>query len=946
MNTFTAFLTATLALGVAAAAPAAGRYFCDLRSDKLSASFNCGGEGLTVSFDGVSIIRNSSLWVHNPPWNFHYYGLPSMKDNVEVKEIEGGKEAIVPHRSEYFEGIQRYRVTKNKLSIEFKYKLLKDVKDADVENCFGTFCAAPILGRPYKAVTTREQTVEGVLPIAPKQRDPWKATVSPDPFKRLEIDSRVGKMTIDVSGEPAGLTMMDYRLSAYERADKSPVFWCGAGSHLEYGKEYTQTITLTIDPVAKPGPAQPVQAAKSEASEKSDIRLPFAGQVHVIPEPQQMKMTVADFHLSADTQIVVGETAYSEDYRGAKSFAAEVKLLYGFEPKIARESDANPSAPRILVGEAALNKTLAAAAVKAGIAAPDRDEGYALAATGEQVLVLGKDRVGSYWGMQTLKQLLKYSSGGVAIQGCSIVDWPSLKFRGVHLFTGNRALPFHKKLIDRILSRYKINNIILEVDFMKWKSDPEIAVDFSAEQADVKRDIDYARQRFIEVSPLLQSLGHCDHLFWAGKNRDIAEYPEHPYSYCASNPRTYPYVFKLYDEVIELFGRPKFVHIGHDEVYEPGGFPKCAECKKRSAEQIFVDDTQKVSEHLAKHGARVMMWGDMMLARGDAPDATNASSPEMARWIRDRMPKDAIITDWHYAAGKPEEFKSLEIFMKEGRQAIASTWYTPQNIEAFANQAKKVGALGLLQTTWAGFNSNEDNLKNSFNQFSTMILAAEYAWNSGKTDLDHLPYDWDEEFRRVWSQLPLDCTPRKGFTLDLSAAANMPLADDDKNAGWMGLGSKHDMSSLPTGDVRLKGDMFRIGSSAIRLAGAFDAAGGYPAAVTITIGRKAAALLFLHTTQWIDQAKRDVGSYTIKYSDGTSAKIELLYGANITAWIDQRSISGAEKVWGGRTADDERISLQRLQWENPSPDKVIESVEFTSARTEAGPVLLAISGIE
>jgi len=471
-------------------------------------------------------------------------------------------------------------------------------------------------------------------------------------------------------------------------------------------------------------------------------------------------------------------------------------------------------------------------------------------------------------------------------------------------------------------------------------------VDFSQDQADVKKGIEYARRHFIEVNPLLQSLGHCDHLFWAGKNKDIAENPDRPYSYCVSNPRTYPYVFKLYDEAVKLFDNPEFVHIGHDEVQEPGGFPKCDECKKRTAEQIFVDDTAMVAEHLAKHGARIMMWGDMMLARGDSPDATNASSPETAKWIRDRIPKDAVITDWHYAPGKPEEFKSLEIFMKEGREAIAATWYTPQNIEAFASQAKRVGALGLLQTTWAGFDSNEDNLKNSFNQFSAMILAAEYAWNSGKTDLEHLPYNWDEEFRRVWGQRALDCTPRKGFTLDLSQAGNVRLADDEKGGGWMGLGPDHDLSAVPTGEVRLKSDTFNIALSVVRLASAFDSEAEYPVSVALPVSRKAGALLFLHTTQWTDKAKRKIGSYKINYEDGTSVDVELIYGANITSWIDQRSVSGAERVWGGRTKADERVSLQRMEWENPNPEKLIRSIEFSSAATEAAPVLLAVSAIE
>lgn len=950
MNGIVAILAVGMVLGMAASS-SADRSFCDVKAGKLSASYNCGADGLSVTYDGVQIIRDTSMWVHNPQWTYNYYGLPHMKDPVHLRDIDGGKEAVLTHRSAEFEAVETITVTENKLVRQLDFRLTKDIKDADLDYCFGTICAAPILGKPFTAMTNRGKTVTGTVPVLCRSRDPWSAQLTPDPFKSMTIDSRVGRITIEVSGSPDSIIMMDYRLNQYESADVRPVFWAGMNAHLEYGRNYSQTIALTINPMPdKPdrAPAQPVEAA---IKEEPDLRAPYAGQLHVIPEPQQMKQTDTDFLIDKDTPIVIGEGAFSEDYRGARSFAEEVKLLYGFEPRIVRESDADLDKPLILVGEAAMNKSLADAAKQESISAPDKDEGYALKVTANRVLVVGHDRVGSFYGMQTLKQLLKASAKGIAIQGCQISDWPSLKFRGVHLFCGNRAYDFHRKLIDRVLTRYKINNIILEVDFMKWNSAPEIAVPFSEDQADVKREIDYAHQNFIEINPLLQSLGHCDHLFMAGKNIDIAENPDRPYAYCPSNPRTYPYVFKLYDETVKLFDSPKFVHIGHDEVTEPGGFPRDAECKKRTAEQIFVGDTLKVREHLAKSGARIMMWGDMMLARGDSPDAHNAKSPTEAKWIRDQLPKDVVITDWHYAAAKPEEYKSLGIFMGEGHGTIAATWYTPANIESFANAAKKAGALGLLQTTWAGFDSNEDNLKASFNQFSAFILAAEYSWNSGKTDLEHLPYNWDEEFRRAWNPSPIDVTPRKGFTLDLSGIYNTSLADNADKVGWMGLGPKNDLSAVPTGETRLRGDLFKLADdntkpSCTRLSSKLDEYASYPDSVTIAVGRTAKSLVFLHTSAWRDATKRKVGAYKINYADGSSETIDLAYGVNIVAANDQRSLGGAERVWDGRTKDDERIALVRFQWDNPHPDTEIKSIEFTSTRTEAGPALIAISGLE
>lgn len=950
MNYPALLVSAALVLA-AAEAGTAGRHLADFGTGRMTVNYSS-GQGFSVFYDGVQIVRDSSMWVHNPSWNYHYYGLPHMKDEITVRDIDGGKEAVVTHRSESFSGQYTIQVRDSRLTLEFRYKLLKDVKDADMEYCFGNVCSPVVIGCPYKAITRSGQTNEGVVPVTPTKRGTSGNEIGGGQFSRLEIDSRVGKMVVEVSGDPASIVMFDNRLSQWESEDKTPPFWCGVlGTHLEFGKEYTQTITLTIEPKLKiESPSTPPISRRARLIDRRDLRSPSSGPVYVIPEPQEMTVTGSDFVLTRDTKIVVPDAAKPEDLRGAKSFAQEVKLLYGFEPKVVREKQSAGATSLIFVGEASASKRLAAMAAEDGVSVPGKNEGYALEVTPKRVLVLGHDRVGSFYGMQTLKQLVKSSPKEVAIQGCSIRDWPSLPFRGALLFTGNQALPFHKKLVDRIFSRFKMNHLIIEVDNIKWKSDPTIALDWSMDQEDLRKDIRYANESFIQVSPLLQSLGHCGWMFKNGRNQDLAENPDRPYAYCPSNPRTYDFILPFYDEVVQLFNRPRFVHIGHDEVQEPGGFPRHEECKKRSAEQIFVDDTLRVREHLAKKGARVMMWGDMMLAKGDAPDATNAENPEKAKWIRDQLPKDVIITDWHYAPGKPEDFRSLRIFMDEGHDAIASTWFTPANIEAFSKQAKNVGAMGLLQTTWAGFNSHEGNLKESFPQFSAMVLAAEYAWNSGRTPLEKLPYRADEEFRRVWDPKPVDRTPRKGFVVDLSTLYNTILADNDQRTGWVGLGPECDLSSAPTGEVRLNGDLFRFasptGPSAVRLASAFDTAATYPQTIQMAVNRRVRSLLFVHACAWTDRAGRRVGAYTVRYADGTSEEIPLVYGVNTVSWLDQRSPNGATRTWEGKTADGQKVALLKVQWENPHPTKPIASIELSSAGTEAGPVVVAVSGVE
>jgi len=951
MNFNVCILILLLMLGLANIGQAQSNF--GLEVGKMSVGFNHGSDGLSISYDGVQLIRDSSIWVHNPLWTYHYYGLPFIKDPVQIKDIPDGKEVLITHKSESFLGFQRITITEHSVCIEFKYKLTQDAKDADLEYCFGNIVATPILGCPYKATTIKGDTKEGILDVHATSAELAKTLITADAIKKIEIQSRIGKLTLESSCDPDGLNIFDNRMSPYETADATPVFWSGIlGTHLDYGKEYTHTDTLSIDPLSvKPATTQAGDVKSTSIVDKPDARTPVSVPVYVIPEPQEMKLTNADFILSESTKIVVGNKVQREDLLGAKSFAEEVKILYGFEPVIIKEADVTNEKSLILVGESSSGKMLSLAAKAAKIRAPRKDEGYILCSTPEHVLVLGNDRKGTYYGMQTLKQLLKHDPSTVYLQGCLINDWPSLKFRGAHLFTGNQALPFHNKLMDRIFSRFKMNNLVLETDLIKWKTDPGLAIDFSMDQEDIKKELAYAKDHFITVSPLLQSLGHSDWLFNNNKNRDIAECPEKPYSYCPLNPRTYNYVLPFYDEVVKLFDNPKMVHIGHDEVVEPGGFPKHEACKKVGAEQIFVDDVLKIHDHLKKLGARVMMWGDMMLFRGDDPDAMNAKSPEAAKWIRDRLPKDVIITDWHYAPDEPKTFKSVSIFHKAGHDTIGASWYTPANIEHLSSQVKKVGGEGLLQTTWAGFNSNENNLKENFIQFSAMILAAEYSWNNGKTDIDHLPYKWDEEFRKQWNPIPVQRQARKGFVLDLSSACNVSLADNNSKTGWLRLGSGDDMSSVPTGDVRLDGDLIRMPAdtsrpSAIRLCSLLDSDQSYPDRVEVAVNRKAGSLLFVHTSAWTEKGRVKIGAYNVRYTDGTAEEIPLVYGVNITSWIDQRSTNGATKIWDGRTKSGQKISLWRAQWDNPHPEKEIKSIEMVSTNTTAGPLLIAISGLD
>ena len=58
-----------------------------------------------------------------------------------------------------------------------------------------------------------------------------------------------------------------------------------------------------------------------------------------------------------------------------------------------------------------------------------------------------------------------------------------------------------------------------------------------------------------------------------------------------------------------------------------------------------------------------MLWGDMMLAPGEANDGMHAPSPEVAVDRRGLVPPATLIGDWHYAnEPNPKRYKSIELW--------------------------------------------------------------------------------------------------------------------------------------------------------------------------------------------------------------------------------------------------------------------------------------------
>lgn len=653
----------------------------------------------------------------------------------------------------------------------------------------------------------------------------------------------------------------------------------------------------------------------------------------VVPRPRQMRFTGTAFELDSATVIV----AQHPDEVAIGTLRSQIQEAFGVAVSLSKAPA--PGRNSIVVGDIG-SPIIEASEAPSLSSVPEgmTDEGYVLSADSDRVVVAGKSTRGTFYGVQTLLQLITAKGDRIVIPGVEIVDWPAMHVRGMHIslrVAGQKTnVPLAKDVIARVLARYKYNVLVLEVEGgMQFSSHPGISHPLALSKDEVTEIVEWARMHHMEVIPQMQSLGHCD--YWLLKAYpELAEDRSSPYNYDPSNPRVYSILFELFEEVIEVF-KPRRFHIGHDEVGETLGSSPSANGKLPY--EWFAADVQKLHGFLRERGIRTMMWGDMLLG-GWNPGAPGWRKA-IARAI-DSIPRDVMICDWHY--GRARAYPSLEHFRQKGFEVIATPWYGRENNLYFAQAARDAGALGMIGSRWDGNRAVVDSAASL--RSNGFLLTAEYAWSPGLPPLERLP-DRGAITQRIADDLHPIGAAHVGLLLDLS---RLPTQALDASMDWLLYPGTGDLGgTLPMGEQRLGGVLFRISEKAgaacgVALAGATSPS--LPTRVRIPIGKKLRAAFFLHTCGWlVPRDGSEVGSYEIVFADGKKERIPLLVGRNIAELTRPVEYWGGEApAWKGRTKAGEPVMMWTAKWRNPRPRQMVSEIIF-SAAGRATPVLLALT---
>ncbi|MFM8709848.1 MAG: glycoside hydrolase family 20 zincin-like fold domain-containing protein, partial [Sphingomonadales bacterium] len=390
-----------------------------------------------------------------------------------------------------------------------------------------------------------------------------------------------------------------------------------------------------------------------------------------------------------------------------------------------------------------------------------RPEHYRLQVTEKGIQIDFADRSGWQHALYSLAQLTRNKDGHLGLFYCAIEDGPALSFRGIHMFTGPTSWSFHKKMYDQVLLPLKMNKTVLQCEQATWASFPEIHNSISVPLSDLQKEFTYLREKQVEPIPLIQSLGHMEWFFKPRSTRKWAVNPQYPYTLDPNKSAARKAILSIWNEAFTLL-QPKTMHVGFDEIGMIG-----FQLPREKEIQFFKKQLGVLDRYARSKDAALMIWGDMGLAPGEGPDACNGIDPIRARTLRNSIPKGTWIADWHYLGNPdPEVYKkSLQLWQQEGFKPLASPWLLPNNVRGFTLAAIEQNA-GLLQTTWADFESSEKNMLLNIEQFGAYVLALDYAWSGRKEVPQVLPYDPVQFFTQRFYAQPKPIDVRWGRKID------------------------------------------------------------------------------------------------------------------------------------------------------------------------------------
>lgn len=444
----------------------------------------------------------------------------------------------------------------------------------------------------------------------------------------------------------------------------------------------------------------------------------------VIPRPQRVESRGGEFVLGAASRIVL-DRASERSRTTAGLINEELVRRRGAALRVEQwKGDSTISDGAIFIGSPVSAIGRKVLQERQGTMRPGMgDEGYFLDVSQRGIAIIAQSDRGQFYGVMSLLQLIRQRGEEFFVRGIAIDDFPQHAMRGISddISRGQVSTLENFKSIIRFLARYKLNTYSPYIEDMFTSSKHSlIGKGRGALTPNELKELDaYAKNYFVDIVPIFQTLGHCENLLSIPEYAGYAEYPGGR-TLNVSDEKTYTFLDEMIGELCTCFSASS-LNMGADETRDVGLGASKDRVVTLGLPAVLAEHYRRVAKIIRKHGKKPMIYGDILL-----------KNPEILSMI----PKDITIVDWNY---DPQyQYESQKIFRKAGFQVVVSpairNYRGPfldhlnsfENIERFGRAGYEDKSIGLLISSWNDYGGEELRELNYYGY----AWGAECAWNA------------------------------------------------------------------------------------------------------------------------------------------------------------------------------------------------------------------------
>lgn len=441
------------------------------------------------------------------------------------------------------------------------------------------------------------------------------------------------------------------------------------------------------------------------------------GELHIIPQPASVKRSTGQFILNKNTVITATDEA---DKKAARIFNDFLQQVYGFKLDIDRQE----------------SKNYIRLVTRKFIKAPDKDA-YQLTVNKNGVRIEGDTYAGTFYGLQTLIQLLPTTNNkplttNLSIPFVTINDAPRFAYRGMHLDVSRHFSPvsFIRKYID-YLALHKLNTFHWHLtDDQGWRikikkhprltsvggwrngtiigrypgtgNDNQLYGGFYT-QEEIKEVVQYAADRHINVIPEIEMPGHASaaiaaYPFLSCFPEEKTVIPTHPSNkstlrqaqgdiklvqetwgvfddvFCAGKDSTFLLLQDVLDEVVQLFPS-KYIHVGGDECPK-NNWKRCPNCQKRIKDLGLKDEHELQSYFIQRMEKHLNAQGRTLIGWDEILEGGLAPNAVVMSWRGEKGGIEAAQQN-HYVVMTPERPLYFDHTQTRNEDSVVIGGYNP-----------------------------------------------------------------------------------------------------------------------------------------------------------------------------------------------------------------------------------------------------------------------------